>query len=191
MTDHYHITNIAKLFNSRALYEQRKAALDAALDSIEDAGLYPGEAYDLVDRQVDQLHDRLIELDQQIAAAPIEADTDRTIIARVAQWRANEQDCGLSEPIAARLAVRLGPVIAIAFALILTGAAYAGDRDRLDPAYQGGDIHICRGLLTSSGTCIGSESNVEPDSYYGVTIYREHRERDGQDGDRHRDRDDE
>ena len=58
-------------------------------------------------------------------------------------------------------------------------AAYA---ERLDPALQGGDIHICRGLLTSGGVCIGSESNVEPDAYDGVTIYRD-RDRD-QDEDR-------
>jgi hypothetical protein len=47
----------------------------------------------------------------------------------------------------------------------------------------------CGGLLTSSGTCIGSESNVEPDSYDGVTVYRRHRDDDG-DRQRHRDRDD-
>jgi hypothetical protein len=72
--------------------------------------------------------------------------------------------------------------IAIAFVAVLAGTAQARDRDRLDPAYQGGDIHICRGLLTSSGTCIGSESNVEPSSYDGTTIYRR--------PDRDRDRDD-
>jgi hypothetical protein len=76
-------------------------------------------------------------------------------------------------------------ILAIAFATVLAGTAYARDGDRLDPAYQGGDIHVCRGLLTTNGTCIGSESNVAPPSYDGVTIYRRHRDRD--DDDRQRD----
>jgi hypothetical protein len=59
-------------------------------------------------------------------------------------------------------------VLAITFATVLAGAASAGDRDRLDPAYQGGDIRVCRGLLTTNGTCIGSESNGTPPSYEGT-----------------------
>jgi hypothetical protein len=49
-----------------------------------------------------------------------------------------------------------------------------------------------RGLLTTNGTCIWSESNVTPPSYDGVTIYRRHRDRDRddhQDEDDQRDRD--
>jgi hypothetical protein len=46
---------------------------------------------------------------------------------------------------------------------LLVGVAHAGERR--DPALQGGDITVCRGLLITSGVCIGSESNVEPDSY--------------------------
>jgi hypothetical protein len=62
---------------------------------------------------------------------------------------------------------------------MLAGAAHA---ERRDPAYQGGDITVRRGLLISSGVCIGSESNVAPDSYDGVTIYgRHHRDRDDDD----------
>jgi hypothetical protein len=79
-------------------------------------------------------------------------------------------------------------IIAIAI-IALTGAAHARDRDRLDPALSGGDVHVCDGLLTSSGTCIGSESNVAPEYFDGVNVYREHRDRDGQDDRRRRDRD--
>jgi hypothetical protein len=80
-------------------------------------------------------------------------------------------------------------ILAVALAITLAGTAQARDRGRLDPALSGGDIHVCQGLLTSSGTCIGSESNVEPEAYDGVTIYRRHR--DDRDGDRRqRDRDD-
>jgi hypothetical protein len=74
-------------------------------------------------------------------------------------------------------------IIAIAFAL-LASSAYA--RDRLDPALQGDDVKVCTGILTTNGTCIGSESNVAPPSYEGTIIYRRHRDRDSdqQDDDR-------
>jgi hypothetical protein len=75
-------------------------------------------------------------------------------------------------------------LLAIALMVFASSATTAYARDRFDPAYQGGDITVCRGLLTSSGTCIWSESNVEPDSYDGVTIYRRHRDRDDRDDDR-------
>jgi hypothetical protein len=106
------ITKIAELFHRRSLILQRKADLAAGLDRLEP--IYPCEAYDLVDAQIDRLHDLIIELDEQIAAAPIEEDTDRAIIATVARWRDNENDCGLSAAIAARLAVRLGPIAIVA-----------------------------------------------------------------------------
>ena len=56
---------------------------------------------------------------------------------------------------------------------------------------QGDDVTVCQGLLTTNGTCIGSESNVAPPSYDGVTIYRrKHRDRDRDDyQDDQRDRD--
>jgi hypothetical protein len=68
--------------------------------------------------------------------------------------------------------------MAILLSIAWLGGAHAR---RLDPALNGNDVHVCQGLLTTNGTCIGSESNVVPPSYEGTTIYRLHQ----------RDRDDE
>jgi hypothetical protein len=67
-------------------------------------------------------------------------------------------------------------IIAIMAATTLAGVAHAAER--LDPAYQGGDVTTCRGLLITNGVCIGSESNVTPDSYDGTMIYRRDRDDD-------------
>jgi hypothetical protein len=77
-------------------------------------------------------------------------------------------------------------IITVAFVLL---ASPSMARDRIDPALQGDDVTVCQGLLTSDGTCIGSESNFAPPSYEGTTIYRRHRDDrdDRQDDDQDRD----
>ncbi len=77
-------------------------------------------------------------------------------------------------------------IITIAIASILTSSAHA---DRLDPAINGDDVTVCHGLLTTNGTCIGSESNVLPPVYKDTTIYRrhQHHDRDDQHDDDRRD----
>jgi hypothetical protein len=68
-------------------------------------------------------------------------------------------------------------LLAFAIAASLGSAVLADDEldDELDPALIGHDVRICHGILTSNGTCIGSESNVAPPLYEGETIYRRHR----------------
>lgn len=69
----------------------------------------------------------------------------------------------------------------ILIALSLATVVNFAHADELDPAYYGRDVRVCRGTLTTNGVCIGSESNVAPDSYEGTMIYRPHH-----DGGRHR-----
>jgi hypothetical protein len=61
-------------------------------------------------------------------------------------------------------------LLALAIVALLGGTAHADDE--LDPALIGHDVRICRGIVTSNGTCIGSESNIAPPLYEGETIYR-------------------
>jgi hypothetical protein len=91
-------TTISKLFRKRETIERNKAEADAALDLLESAGLFPSQAYDVVDRLADTLYSDLVDTDEAMSVAPIEAEGDRF---------ADEQDCGLSEELAARLMARL------------------------------------------------------------------------------------
>jgi hypothetical protein len=57
-------------------------------------------------------------------------------------------------------------------ALAIAGTITAARAEGLDPALTGRDVRVCQGILTAGGTCIGSESNVAPESYDGTTVYR-------------------
>jgi hypothetical protein len=105
MTNSTCTTTISKLFCRRELVERQMTELNLQLDQLDDTGLVAN--YGAVDEKYDRLYDLLVEIDAEIASAPIEAESDRNVIVAVAQRRSAEDDDGLSAGLAARLMARV------------------------------------------------------------------------------------